>query len=212
MLNTSEMKKMWNSRYSNKDFAYGETPNIFFQSVLEEHNLKGKILMPAEGEGRNAVFAAKKGLEVKAFDISLEGQKKALALAKKENVTISYEVGDFFDLSLIKEKYDSAALIYAHFPTPILSKYHRKIADLINEGGLIILEGFSVEHLPLRMENPKVGGPNKLEMLFTEESIRNDFHDFEVIKLENVEVELNEGIYHNGIGKVIRFIGRKKSK
>jgi SAM-dependent methyltransferase len=212
MNKSSEMIKMWDNRYSNEDFAYGIAPNNFFKSIIEDYKIDGKILLPAEGEGRNAVYAAKKGLDVTAFDISIEGKKKALKLATKENVTIKYEVGDFFDLDLINEKYDSAALIFAHFPPPILSKYHRKIADLIKEGGTIILEGFSTGHLPLRMENPNIGGPNKIEMLFTEESIRDDFSDFEVIKLEEVQIELNEGNFHNGIGKVIRFIGEKKSK
>ena len=212
MNKSSEMMKMWDNRYSNEDFAYGITPNNFFKSALEEYKLDGKMLLPAEGEGRNAIYAAKKGLDVTAFDISIEGKKKALKLATQENVTIKYEVGDFFDLDLINEKYDSAALIYAHFPPPILSKYHRKIADLIKEGGTIILEGFSTGHLPLRMENPNIGGPNKVEMLFTEESIRDDFSDFKIITLEEVQIELNEGNYHNGIGKVIRFIGKKNSK
>jgi len=39
--------------------------------------------------------------------------------------------------------------------------------------------------------------------------IQNDFQDFEIIQLEEVEIKLKEGLYHNGIGKVIRFIGKK---
>jgi len=74
---------------------------------------------------------------------------------------------------------------------------------------MIILEGFSTEHLALRNANPDVGGPNKLEMLFSKESIKSDFSEFEVIQLEEVEVDLSEGDFHNGIGKVIRFVARK---
>ena len=105
--------------------------------------------------------------------------------------------------------YDIAALIFAHFPPNVLSNYHKQIADLIADEGIIILEGFSKSHLPLRNINPKVGGPNKIEMLFSTESIKNDFPDFDIVKLEEVEVELNEGDFHNGLGKVIRFIGNK---
>lgn len=208
----NKMIEMWDSRYSETEYAYGINPNKFFESYLNEFPLSGKLLLPAEGEGRNAVFAAKKGLDVTAFDISIEGKKKALKLAKNENVEIKYEVGNLFDLDIIKEKFDIAALIFAHFPPPILSRYHNKIADLIKDGGIIILEGFSKSHLPIRNENPKVGGPNKMEMLFSIESIKDDFPNFEIIKLEEVEVQLNEGNFHNGKGKVIRFIGRKMSK
>jgi hypothetical protein len=46
-------------------------------------------------------------------------------------------------------------------------------------------------------------------MLFSKESIRKDFPDFEILLLEEVEVELNEGKFHNGLSSVIRFIGKK---
>jgi len=204
------MKEMWDTRYASESYAYGIAPNEFFKNSLATYKPSGKLLLPAEGEGRNAVYAAKKGVEVTAFDISIEGRKKALKLAEKENVAINYEVGDFFDLPLINEKFDSAALIYAHFPPPILSKYHKKISDLIVPNGLIMLEGFSTNHLKLRAENPEIGGPNKIEMLFSKESIQQDFSDFEIVQLEEVQIELKEGEFHNGIGSVIRFIGRKK--
>lgn len=204
------MKEMWNSRYGNSEYAYGIAPNEFFKTIINQQNLTGKILLPAEGEGRNAVYAAKKGLDVFAFDTSIEGKKKAEQLAAKEGVTINYEVGEFFNLNLIKEEFDAAALIYAHFPPSILSKYYQKVGELIKPNGLLILEGFSTNHLEFRAANPKVGGPNKLEMLFSEETIKTNFPNFQIIQLDEVEVELNEGLYHNGIGKVIRFVGRKQ--
>jgi cyclopropane fatty-acyl-phospholipid synthase-like methyltransferase len=203
------MKEMWDNRYSSEDYAYGILPNDFFKNAIEKYKLTGKILLPAEGEGRNAVYAAKNGLRVTAFDISVEGQKKALKLAEKGNVSIRYEVGDFLNSDIINEQFDNAALIYAHFPTSILSGYHKKIAELIKPNGHIILEAFSTGHLELRRLNPKVGGPDKLEMLFSEDIIKRDFSDFEVIQLEDVEIELNEGNFHNGTAKVIRFVGKK---
>ncbi len=204
------MKEMWDSRYATTDYAYGITPNVFFKDTVKKYNLKGKILLPAEGEGRNAVFAAKNGLEAIAFDISIEGKNKALKLSKQENVEIKYEVGDFFELDLIHRKYESAALIFAHFPPPLLSKYHKKIGDLILPNGIIILEGFSKNNLKNSAENSDIGGPKKVEMLFSKESIKKDFPDFEILLLEEKEVELTEGNFHNGTGSVIRFIGRKK--
>ena len=203
------MKEMWDSRYSSEDYAYGITPNDFFKDAIDKYELTGEILLPAEGEGRNAVYASKKGLNVSAFDISGEGKKKALKLAEQENVEINYEVGDFFELNVINKQYDCAALIYAHFPPSLLSTYHKKISDLIKPGGTIILEGFSTRHLELRKRNPNVGGPNKAEMLFSEDTIKSDFSGFEIIELDEVNVELNEGLFHNGIGKVMRFVGRK---
>jgi len=204
-----EMTAMWNSRYAANEYAYGMAPNQFLKTALEQYDKGGDILFPAEGEGRNAVYAATQKWNVTAFDISTEGQKKALKLATGQQVKIDYEVGDFMELELRNKKFDAAALIYAHFPTHLISLYHQKIAEMIKPMGLIILEGFSKGHLPLREENPAVGGPSSLDMLFSLEGIQNDFSGFEIICLEEVEIQLSEGLYHNGAGKVIRFIGQK---
>ena len=205
------MKEMWNQRYGAQEFAYGTLPNEFFRYALSNYKPSGKLLLPAEGEGRNAVYAAANGMQVAAFDISIEGQKKALQLAQKHQVEIDYQVGDFLQMNYAKGSFDAAALIYAHFPPNILSVYHQKISELLQTGGLLILEGFSKNNLPLREANPKVGGPDKLEMLFSEESIRADFPNFEILELEEALVELNEGLYHQGTAKVIRFVGKKNA-
>ncbi|MFK7933722.1 MAG: class I SAM-dependent methyltransferase [Saprospiraceae bacterium] len=204
------MKDFWNLRYQEEGYAYGIDPNTFFKDSLEKLNLSGRILLPAEGEGRNAVYAAKKGLEVHAFDLSEAGKSKAERLAKQEGVTINYEVGELEQLELSHKTYNAAALIFAHFPPPILQTYHQKIATLIQPNGILLLEGFSKDHLEIRQANPQVGGPRSLEMLFSKDQIREDFVAFDPLVLEEVEVELKEGKYHNGIGKVVRFIGRKK--
>ena len=201
---------MWNDRYGKNEYAYGTAPNAFLKSVLDTHPIAGKMLFPAEGEGRNAVYAAQQGLDVSAFDISTEGQKKALKLAESEGVNIRYEVGDFFELDLAKDLFDAVALIYAHFPPPILSAYHRKLASMVNPGGLVIAEGFSKGNLALREANPKVGGPNNIDMLFSTETFTSDFSAFEPLVLEEAEVELNEGHFHIGTAKVIRFVGKKR--
>ncbi|WP_147676066.1 class I SAM-dependent methyltransferase [Algibacter pacificus] len=203
------MKDMWDERYASEDYAYGIEPNTFFKNTINAYNLKGKILLPAEGEGRNAVYAAKKGLEVTAFDISIEGKNKALKLCQQEHVTINYAVGNFFDLDIINTTYNCAALIFAHFPPTLLSKYHKKISELIVPNGMIILEGFSKNNLKLREKNPNIGGPKNEDFLFTKETIEKDFPDFEIILLEEQQVELAEGLFHKGTASVIRFIGRK---
>lgn len=204
------MKEFWNNRYQATAYAYGKQPNDFFRVSLRRFKPSGKILLPAEGEGRNAVYAAQRGLEVHAFDISEAGKTKAERLAAEAGVSINYEVGDFFQLPLLQQTYDVIALIYAHFPPPILSDYHQKMVELLNPGGLLLLEGFSKGHLPLRQSNPRVGGPGQVEMLFSTEQIAADFAGLEVLQLEEKEIVLQEGDFHNGRGKVIRFVGRKR--
>jgi len=199
----------WNDRYSTYEFAYGEQPNNYLKEQLLQLET-GTVLFPAEGEGRNAVFAAKLGWEVSAFDISIEGKNKALQLAENNNVSIDYQVGELQELDYKAEQFDAIALIYAHFPSAIKSAYHKTLSNYLRKGGLLIFEAFSKKHLDYLAKNEKVGGPKEIDMLFSIEEIRADFENYEIIVLEEKEIELNEGLFHNGLGSVIRFVGRKK--
>jgi len=199
----------WNNRYSDKEYAYGEQPNNYLKEQLEKLEA-GSVLFPAEGEGRNAVFAAKLGWSVSAFDISSEGKKKAMQLAELNNVNIKYQVGQLSELNYHKEQFDAIALIYAHFPADIKSLVHRQLDQYLKKGGLVIFEAFSKKHLEYISRDEKIGGPADIGMLFSIDELKTDFPDYEIIELAEQEVELHEGLYHNGKGSVIRFVGKKK--
>jgi len=198
----------WNERYKSEEFAYGEEPNNYLKEQLEKLPV-GSILFPAEGEGRNAVFAARVGWTVSAFDISDAGKQKAFKLATVNNVTIDYQVGELQSLPYLPGQFDTIALIYAHFPSAIKSSLHQSLSKLLKNGGTLIFEAFSKDHLDYLSKDERVGGPKEIGMLFSIEEIKADFPDYEIIQLEEKEIELKEGLYHNGRGSVIRFTGRK---
>ena len=100
-------------------------------------------------------------------------------------------------------------LVFAHFPAPVRAHFHARLSTYLKPGGLVIFEAFSKDHLKLRAENPQVGGPPVLEMLFSTDEVRKEFPGFEVLELEQVEVELSEGQFHVGLSSVVRFVGRK---
>jgi 2-polyprenyl-3-methyl-5-hydroxy-6-metoxy-1,4-benzoquinol methylase len=199
----------WNDRYSKNDYAYGEQPNNFLREQLEKLKA-GSILFPAEGEGRNAVYAATQGWKVSAFDISAQGKNKALRLAETNKVTIDYQVGELEKLNYNAGQFDAIALIYAHFPADIKSRYHTTLDKYLRKNGIIIFEAFSKKHIHYIAKNEKVGGPKEIAMLFSIEELKSDFQNHEIIALEEKEIELNEGVFHKGQGSVIRFVGRKK--
>jgi hypothetical protein len=203
------MKEFWDHRYSKVEFAYGKQPNNYLKETLEKIP-SGKILFPAEGEGRNGVYAAKLGWTVSAFDISAAGKNKALLLAEQNKVEIDYQVGEIQNLHYNNDQFDAIALIYAHFPADIKSFYHQTIDKYLRKGGLIIFEAFSKKNIDYQLKNDKVGGPKDLGTLFSIEEIKADFENYEIIELVEKEIELNEGLFHNGKGMVVRFIGRKK--
>jgi 2-polyprenyl-3-methyl-5-hydroxy-6-metoxy-1,4-benzoquinol methylase len=200
----------WNERYQAEAYAYGESPNQFL--VVQLGKLSPcSILFPAEGEGRNAVYAATQGFEVCAFDQSEEGKRKAELLSDKHHVSINYFVNAQADLPYQASQFDAMALIFAHFPTAIKSSLHQQLTKLIKPGGVLIFEAFSKNHLGYRQQNPAVGGPADLDMLFSEEELVRNFPDFEFEILREEVVTLNEGTFHNGTGSVIRALARKKA-
>ncbi|MGZ5135170.1 MAG: class I SAM-dependent methyltransferase [Flavitalea sp.] len=199
----------WNDRYSKTEFAYGEQPNNYLKEQLEKLNV-GTILFPAEGEGRNAVFAAKLGWTVSAFDISVEGKNKALRLAEANEVKIDYQVGEIQELNYHAGQFDAIALIYAHFPAEVKSVYHKTLDKYLRKEGIVIFEAFSKSHIDYISLNEKVGGPKDIAMLFSIDELRSDFINYDIIELVEKEIELSEGLFHNGKGSVIRFVGRKK--
>ena len=199
------MKEFWNERYGQEEYAYGTSTNKFFKEQLDSYQPKGNILMPAEGEGRNAVYAAKTGLSVTAFDMSEEARNKAIKLAKANQVELNYLTGTMEQIDLAPDSFDAVGLVFAHFPAILRESYHTQFCKLLRPGGLIILEGFSKNQL----KYPS-GGPRNLDMLFSLEEIQNDFKELNLLVLEENEIELNEGRYHIGPASVVRFIGQKR--
>ena len=204
-----QYRQMWNQRYAEVDYAYGKEPNVFFAQWLTQFP-PGKILLPADGESRNGVFAAEQGWDVTAVDLSESGKTKAEQLAAERGVSLDYRVGDVATLNFALASFDAIALIFAHFGADKISAIHRQLSSYLRPGGIVILEGYSKNHLPLVQSNPAVGGPRSLEMLFTTEAIREDFADCDPLYAAEEAVELREGRYHIGTGSVVRFVGQKR--
>jgi SAM-dependent methyltransferase len=198
------MTNFWNERYGDQEYIYGKTPNVFFAEQLQ--TLKpGTILLPCEGEGRNAVFAALKGWEVRAFDTSEAGKIKAEKLAAENNVDIDYLIDDAETVQYPPNSFDAIAFIYAHFPPSIRKKIHQKAITWMKPRGKIILEIFN----PKQLQNTS-GGPKDLSMLYTEEMLRDDFEGLAIDVLETKTIVLNEGKHHQGKADIIQFVATKK--
>lgn len=197
------MNDFWNKRYGTKKFAYGEKPNQFFKDKLAK--LKpGKILFPAEGEGRNAVYAATLGWQVSAFDPSIEGKNKAEQLAARNKVQINYLLDNYEDVSFPKEYFDCIVLTFAHMPPLKRESYHQKLVTFLKPDGILILEGFSKQQI-----HKNTGGPQNIEMLFSQKELQKDFNNFSNLTITETEAILNEGAFHQGNSSVIRVVGIK---
>jgi SAM-dependent methyltransferase len=202
-------KEFWDERYASEEFAYGVAPNEFIKEVLPQYE-PCAILFPADGEGRNSVFAATLGYEVFSFDLSDSGKEKALKLAESKSVQLDYRVDSAAYIQYEQNQFGAIAFVFAHFPANVKYEYNRKLLNFLMTGGYVFFEAFSKQHLLCQEKYPKVGGPKDIDMLFSEEELLKTFVDFDTILLETREIELSEGPFHQGIGSVVRYIGRKK--
>lgn len=204
------MEEFWDERYSQEEFAYGKEPNEYIKAKLSLLP-PGKILFPGEGEGRNAVYAARLGWDVSAFDLSTNAKAKADQLARSQGVTIDYRIHRFFEESYAQHEFDVIGLTYIH-PSPDSKKQiHERIDSYLKVGGYIVLEAFSKEHREINRVNPAAGGPSDIDRLYSVEEIKEAFPNYEVIELKSETIDLNEGFGHVGKSSVVRFFGRKKA-
>jgi len=194
----------WDERYSSEEYVYGREPNQFFKEQIDKIAVPGKLLLPGEGEGRNAVYAARSGWQVDAFDQSKTAKEKALRLAEKYKVNINYSVTDLNNFSADTNNYKAAAVIFVHLPPVERVELHKKLISSLSKGGIIILELFSKNQL-----GKESGGPQDMAMLSSVEEIHEDFKKLKIILLEERNLYLNEGDKHSGEASVVRFVGLK---
>lgn len=196
------MKDFWNNRYQEEEYTYGTRPNEYFKEKLRDLN-QGSLLLPAEGQGRNAVYAALQNWEVTAFDYSEVGKKKALEWAKKNGVEFNYQVCDALDFES-ETLFDVIGFSFTHFPVSIQKQVFQNLLKFLKPGGHVIFEGFSKEQL-----NFSSGGPKDKDMLFSRDEVKDYFDGLEFLELRKDFIVLDEGEYHQGEASVIRFFAKK---
>lgn len=165
-------REKWDRRFSGSDFIYGTEPAGFLADNVELLPAKGRALDVAAGEGRNAVFLARHGLEVEAVDISEVGLEKAQRLADAAGVTIRTIVADLEDYSIPKQRYDVVVVI---------NYLERDLIDdlksALRPGGLVIYETYTVAQLDI----PEAHHLRR-EYLLEPGELRTMFEEFEILE------------------------------
>lgn len=194
----------WNTRFQADNYVYGMEPNVFLTEIQKKLKLSGDALSIAEGEGRNAVFLAKQGMNVTAWDYAESGLSKTKKLAKDLDVEVQTELVDLNDAIWEKNKWDELICIFGHFPVDLRQKILRGVKETVKPGGYYITEVYSLHQIPY-----KSGGPKELEFLYRPEEFLQTFADWRIVHFFMGEVVRHEGELHNGLAHVIQFVGQK---
>lgn len=195
---------MWEDRYKGKDYLFGKAPS----QVLTTHDhllVAGQTaLAVADGEGRNSVFMAERGMQVTALEYAPSAIEKARNLAAERGVTVDFRACDVL-MDDWPGPFDLVAGIFIQFVGP---EGRRKMFDRIKQatapGGTVLLHGYTPDQV-----GRGTGGPPQVENMYTEVLLRAGFVGWDVQECRAYEAELTEGAGHAGVSALIDFVARK---
>lgn len=195
---------LWNERYREPGFAYGDAPNDFLVDCLPRLKPRGRVLCLGEGEGRNAVFLAQRGFDVTGVDNADVGLEKARALAEERGTRIQTVVADLATFDFGDGQWDAIVSIWCHLPPEIRARAHQESARGLAAGGHFVLEAYTPAQLAYDS-----GGPRTIEMLYSAELLRADLAGLDVLVANELEREIHEGRLHHGRSAVVQFVAQK---
>ncbi len=194
----------WDERFGGTEFAYGTEPSRWLVECAGSIPAGLPVLALGEGEGRNGVWLAGRGLEVHAVDGSAVGLAKASRLAASRGVSLHTTVADLAAWDPGPVRYGAVVLVFVHLPPPLRTRVHGLAASALAPGGVVILESFTPRQLAFSS-----GGPRQLDMLYEPATIAGDFPGVTWATLAEGEAVLDEGPLHQGRAALLRGLGRK---
>lgn len=201
------MKNQWDRRFQGEDYHFGTEPNAFLASQAFRLHPGMKALAVADGEGRNGVWLAERGLDVVAMDASTVGLAKARDLAVRRGVRLTTIHADMAGWSWEADAFDVVAAIFVQFaPPPLRQTMFEGFHKTVKPGGLLIMQGYRVEQLGYG-----TGGPKLAEHLYTRGLLETSFRNWEILHLHEHDSAITEGEGHSGMSALIDLVARKPS-
>lgn len=195
----------WNRRFADNDYLFGFEPNAWLREHASVWSPGDRVLCVADGEGRNSVWLAGRGLAVDAFDIAEVGVAKAHRLAAERGVKVNFAVADCDAYPWPEAVYDGVAAIFVQFADPAMrTQLFAHIVRSLKPGGTLVLQGYTPKQLDYR-----TGGPPLASHLYTETLLREAFVELDFVTLREYEADLAEGSGHRGHSALIGLIARR---
>ena len=190
----------WDHFYSKRNicppFLQNNTlPDKTITEFVKEHDIKTAIEFGC-GEGRNAIYLAKNGIDVLAIDTSYIAIENAEKLANGLKGNIEFVASDCFSFEYKNKTFDVAidSGMFHHLAPHRRLQYRDLLKAVIKPNGYFVLLCFAAD----------AGGADEVDDLqfytqrntgvaFSEQRIRNFFNaDFEVIGIEKCSQIISE--------------------
>lgn len=129
-------KSFWDGKYSRTGkYVFGKEPAKFLSKNHHYIPQGAKILDVGMGEGRNAVYLARKGFKVSGVDISSVAIRKAKLLASEYGVAIETINSSMQNFQAEPNSFDVIICFYF-----VDRKINQKLISLLKPGGILIYE------------------------------------------------------------------------
>jgi SAM-dependent methyltransferase len=197
---------MWDERYANDDYLFGTEPADFLVAHAGVIDVPSRVLVVADGEGRNSVYLAQLGHDVVAMDASPVGVDKARRLAADRGVVVDLRVADVMTWDWTPDAYDAVVAIFIQFLAPAQQPaVFDGMQRTLRPGGRLLLHGYRPEQVALG-----TGGPPDSTHMYTEEMLRGAFGGMDIERLESYDAVIEEGDGHSGRSALIDLIATKR--
>ena len=194
----------WNQRYRASELVWSAGPNQFVESELSGLT-PGRALDLAAGEGRNAIWLARRGWQVTAVDFAQAGLDKGRILG--EGLDIDWVCADATAWSA-PASFDLCLIAYLQLPRKERRAATRNGFGSLAVGGTLLLVGHDSTNL-----TEGTGGPQYPWVLMTARDVLEDLGGevFEVVRAERVErqVPQPEGGTKTAYDALVRVVRRR---
>jgi SAM-dependent methyltransferase len=176
-------REAWNQRYRSADLVWGMEPNQFVAQALEEREPAGGALDLACGEGRNAIWLARRGWRVTGVDLSDVAIERARKLAEAAGVEAEWICGDLTSYEPDPAAFALVVISYLQVPEAARRSVLAHAASALAPGGALFMIGHARRNL-----TEGVGGPRDPAVLWDSDEIRAELETagFRVERCEEV--------------------------
>lgn len=206
-MSTTSSGISWDERYAGDAYGFGTEPNDFLRECMALPAMAAaplRALCIGDGEGRNGVWLAGLGHDVTTVDLSPVGVAKALRLAAERGVRVDARAADLAAWDLGTDAWDLVVSVFCHMAPALRADVHARIARAVRPGGWYLVEAYRPDNV-----GRGVGGPQSPELNVTLDELRGQFAGWELVVAREVEREIHEGRYHDGLSATTQLLARR---
>ena len=174
-------KEKWNRRYAEKELLWPEDPSPVLAEEIGDLP-PGRVLDLAAGEGRNSIYLARQGWQVRAVDFAEVAVEKGRDLAARTGLSVEWETADLVEYRPPRERFDLVMIFYLHMPWGELKKVFTRAAEAVRPGGIFLLVGHDRSNL-----GRGAGGPQDPDVLYSADDVVPLLEGFTVDKALSFE-------------------------